>query len=136
MASFANREQIYSKRVIIFEVSIMGQKKNVRTPITLSVHCILAVFVFVWVIAPLVQFEQSISAEGAKAGWIFDFTEDERSGEKETEKDKTDDEEKTRDLARLENNHVVCYTTSSVVRLKEALDDEPALESLGQPPRS
>ena len=110
--------------------------KNTFKPRLLHVHCILAVVLFTWVFSPLVQFLQSMNAEVAQSEWIFDFAEDERSGEKDTEKDKTDDEEKTHNGARLKNERVARDVMSCIVRLKERLEDGPNIDRPGQPPRA
>ena len=110
--------------------------ENTFKPGLLHVQCILAVVLFTWVFSPLVQFLQSMNAEVARSEWIFDFAEDERSGEKETEQDKTDDEEKTHNVARQKNERVARDVMSCIVWLKERLEDGPNLDRPGQPPRA
>ena len=88
-----------------------------------------------WVILPLVQFSKALSADDIQTEWIFDLTEDERGSEKETEKDQTDDEEKTHNPSQLESERDARAALTCVVRLNVALDDRPIIEDLEQPPR-
>lgn len=113
----------------------MVRVKNTSEQRLLYVHCVLVVVTFLWVVSPLIQFSQSFNSAGLQTEWIFDLTEDERGGEKETEKDKTDDEEKTQKLARLESERVARDAMLCIVRLNERLEDGPAIERPGQPPR-
>ena len=101
-----------------------------------TVFAVLAVVALLWVVFPVIQFSQICTAEGTSSEWILDFAEDERSGEKETEKSEKDDEEKTHSAAQLDAERDARAALGCVVRSKVALDDGPTLEGFDRPPRA
>ena len=108
----------------------------VSLPVAFSIQCILAAVTMMWVILPLVQFSKALSPDDIQTEWIFDLTEDERGGEKETEKDQSDDEEKTHNPSQLESERDARAALTCVVRLTVALEERPTIEDLEQPPRA
>ena len=101
-----------------------------------TILLVIAAVTVLWVVFPVLQFSQICFAEGTSAEWILDFTEDERSGEKETEKSEKDDEEKTHSAAQLDAERDARAALGCVVRSKVALDDGPTLEGFERPPRA
>ncbi len=101
-----------------------------------AVFVVLSVVIVLWVVFPALQFSQIYSAEGTSTEWILDFTEDERSGEKETEKSEKDDEEKTHSAERLDAERDARAALGCVVRSKVALDEGPTLKEFERPPRA
>ena len=101
-----------------------------------AVFVVLSVVTLLWVVFPALQFSQIYSAEGTSKEWILDFTEDERSGEKETEKSEKDDEEKTHSAERLDAERDARVALGCVVRSKVALDEGPSLKEFERPPRA
>lgn len=99
------------------------------------VFVVLAVVALLWVVFPVIQFSEICSAEGTTSEWILDFAEDERSGEKETEKSEKDDEEKTHNAGQLDAERDARAALGCVVRLKVALDEGPILKEFERPPR-
>ena len=101
-----------------------------------TILLVLSAVTLLWIVFPVLQFSQICFAEGTSAEWILDFTEDERSGEKETEKSEKDDEEKTHSAGRLDAERDARVALGCVVRSKVALHEGPTLEEFERPPRA